>query len=177
MTMEINNPSGVKVIEIKDQSLNKIIVQDLKSGSRDFDLEVVLVEDNVSVEIVGRVQSKAKDQKRWKVRLRFQGEGQVATLDLKGTAEDQSLLAFDGAAILESNSKEASVGIDEKIVLFDQAKGECLPVLTVKTDQVKSASHAAAVAPFDDEMRLYLHSRGIDQEDGDALLKAGFLEV
>lgn len=174
--MEINNPTGHKVIEVKDDSLNKIIVQDLKSGSREFDLEVILVGDGVSVDIVGRAQSSGKDKKTWKVRLCFQGRDQVATLDLKGTAEDESSLEFDGAGVLESSSSQASIEIEEKIVLFDQAKGKCLPVLTVKTDQVKSASHAASVAPFDDEMRLYLQSRGIDGEDADALLKSGFLE-
>ena len=94
--MELNNPSGSKRIEIKDNSLNKIMVQDFESGSRDFDLEVVLIGDGVSVEIVGRAQAKGKDQKTWKIRLSFQGQEQTATLDLKGPAEGEIFLEFDG---------------------------------------------------------------------------------
>jgi len=60
--------------------------------------------------------------------------------------------------------------------LFDQGRSKLLPVLTVKTDKVKSASHGATIAPVEPEKILYLQSRGINKKDATELIKDGFLK-
>ncbi len=175
--MFFKNPTGHKTILLSKNEYKTIHLEDFSNHSSDFSLEIVLKGDNSVVEVFGRAQSLGKSKKKWCLKLIFKGLNQRGVLDLRGTAEDASLLIFDGSALLEQKSVEAEVKITEKIVLFDSARGQCLPVLTVKTDKVKSASHAASIAPFESEKVLFCQSRGIDQKESENLLKKGFLKV
>ncbi len=173
--MELINPEGQKVIKVADnQSLN-ITLQDFEPGSRDFQLTVELLGDQAECHIHGRAQTHGSDRKSWQVKQIFQGTEQIGSIDLRGTAEDQSFLEFDGAATLAQTSVDADANIEERIILFDDAKGRSLPVLRVETDKVKSASHGASIAPVDREQILYLQSRGIASDEAHDMLKTGFL--
>ncbi len=175
--MKITNPSGTKKVNVKADENLKIFLEDFEFGSRSFELEVNLQGDNTQCEIIGRVQTTGKDQKSWKVIQKISGKNQVAKIDLHGTAEEESQLNFDGAAVLASTSEGAEVSVSEKIWLFDQAKGKSLPVLTVKTDRVKSAHHSAAIMQMDAELLFFAESRGISEKEAKALLKQGFLKI
>lgn len=162
---------------LQKDEVKQVHLEDFSTASTSFHLEVVLVGNNAVIEVIGRAQSLGKSHKKWVISLTFNGENQKGILNLRGTAEDESLLEFDGAAILSKGSMEAEVEIVEKIVLFDSAKGRCLPILTVKTDKVKSASHAASIAPFEDEQVLFCESRGLGRKASEDLLKEGFLAI
>ncbi len=153
----------------------QIFLEDFEPGSRDFMLEIELKGKNAQCEIIGRVQTTGKDKKSWKVVQKVSGKNQIAKIDLHGTAEDESQLNFDGAAILESTSERCEVSVNEKIWLFDQAKGSALPILTVKTNQVKSAHHSAAITQMDEDLLFFAESRGISEKEAKELLKQGFL--
>jgi Fe-S cluster assembly scaffold protein SufB len=77
---------------------------------------------------------------------------------------------------LEQESSQATALISEKILLFEKAKGQLLPVLTVKTDNVKNAKHSASITPVKPENLLFLTSRGISMKDAEDILKKGFLK-
>ncbi len=173
--MKLKNPTGKKQIILKKLEKKRIFLEDFSEKDVNFELEVVLEGIKAEVEIVGRAQSTENFSKKWVVRIIFQGLGQKASLDLKGTAEDNSFLEFDGVGILEKKSEDCEVNILERIVLFDKGKGKCLPVLTVKTDKVKKASHAASVSPFDQDQIVFCQARGISKKLAEGLLKKGFL--
>jgi len=174
--MKFTNPEGQKMIQVKDQEVINIVLEDFALGSRDFQLSVELLGESAECHIRGRAQSHGTDRKSWQVKQIFQGKDQVGSIDLRGTAENESFLAFDGAATLAQASIDADANIEERIILFDQAKGRSLPVLRVETDQVKSASHGASIAPVDQEQVLYMQSRGIDTPQAEDMLKTGFLQ-
>lgn len=175
--IQIKNPTGIERITLQANEKKYIKIEDFSEKSSDFQLEVILQGDDSEVEIIGRAQSVKNFSKKWIVRVIFSGKNQKASLDLRGTAEDDSFLEFDGSGILEKTSEDGEVSISERIVLFDEAKGKCLPVLTVKTDKVKKASHAASVAPFDQDQILFCQSRGIEKKKAENLLKTGFLQL
>ncbi len=171
----IKAPSGTKRITLQENEFLKIYLEDFEVGSRDFQLEVVLKGAGSRCAIVGRVQVRRNDKKSWKVKQVVSGKNQAVKIDLHGTAEDSGRLEFDGAAILEQASKNADVDVLEKIWLFDDAQGESLPILTVKTDKVKSASHSASVTPVDESLLFFLEARGIGEKAAKDMLKKGFL--
>ncbi len=173
--MKIDNPNGQKTVTVeKDQSM-EIFLEDFENGSRDFTLTVELIGENAECHVYGRAQTTGNDRKSWQVKQVFKGKNQTASIDLRGTAEDQSFLEFDGAGHLTTESENADANIEEKIILFDEAKGKSLPVLRVETDQVKSAGHGASIAPVDKEKVLYFQSRGVNKKEAEKLIKAGFL--
>lgn len=174
--MKLINPSGYKKIILQAGEAKSLFLEDFEGGSRNFELDVDLSGEGAVCDIVGRVAVKGSDKKNWKIRQIFKGASQVGTMDLRGVAEENSFLGFDGAGVLASSALDVEVKVSEKIRLFDAAKGRSLPVLTVKTDQVKSASHAASIAPVSAEQLLYLESRGIDRELSQQILREGFLK-
>lgn len=174
--MKIENPSGKKTIILKKSEKKQVFLEDFSDVASDFSLDIFLEGDFAEIDVIGRAQSMGSIAKKWDIKFFLSGRDQRMTLNLRGTAEDTSFLEFDGSVILEKSSIDGDVKISEKIVLFDQAKGKCLPVLTVRTDKVKAASHAATVSPFEKEKVLFCASRGIGKGDAENLLKFGFLK-
>ena len=173
--MKLTNPTGTKRITLAQSEKLDVFLQDFDEGSREFSLEIELQGDDAECRIEGRAQSTGTDKKYWNIRQVFTGKNQTGRINLRGTAEDESFLRFDGTAALEQKSVDADAQVRERVILFDKAKGKLLPVLTVKTDKVKSASHGASIAPADCEQVLYLQSRGIAKKEGERVLKEGFL--
>ena len=174
--MKFTDPSGNKTIQIIDDIPVEISLEDFSNGSRDFNLTIELIAENAECHVKGRTQCTGTDKKSWKVKQLFKGKNQTGSIDLRGTAEDQSFLGFDGNGTLTSESEQADAKISEKIILFDQAKGKSLPVLRVETDKVKSAGHGASIAPVDPEKILYFQARGINKKTAENLIKTGFLK-
>jgi len=174
--MQLTSPTGHKKIVLQDEESLDIFLEDFENGSREFTLEVELLGKKSECKITGRARAKNQDKKIWRVSQVYLGEEQVGDIDLRGTAEDDAFLQFDGKAELAQSSTEAEANVTEKIMLFGNGKGRSLPVLTVKTDQVKAASHGATVAPVSASHLLYLQSRGIAKNQAQEMLKTGFLK-
>lgn len=178
MTKLVNQNGEKKIILLEKNIQKKFFVEDFEAGSRNFSLEVIVQGENSEVEIVGRAESKNSDQKKWKISLVLAGKNQKGVLDLKGIADEKGRLEFDGGGVIASKSEEGNISVQEKIVLFSKnAKAKNVPVLTVETENVNSASHSASIAPFDKEVFFFLESRGISPDSGKSLLREGFLEI
>ena len=173
--MKITDPQGEKTLTVAENETLNLELEDFNPGSRQFSLTVNLEGENAVCHIKGRAQSTGTDHKSWQVKQVFKGREQTGSIDLRGTAEDQSFLGFDGNGTLTTESENAEANITEKIILFDDAKGQSLPVLRVETDQVKSAGHGASIAPVEAEKILYFQSRGINKREAARLIKQGFL--
>lgn len=177
MEYNFKNPSGKKQLEIQAHEKVKIFLEDFSNNSASFQLEVNLIGDHCECEIIGRVQSTGSLKKSWKISQNFLGKSQKGSINLHGIAENESFLEFDGKGLLEKTSENADIDITEKILLFDTAKGKSLPILTVKTDKVKSARHAASITPLSEELMIYCESRGITSKESKKILTKGFLKI
>ncbi|MBT3349082.1 hypothetical protein HN393_02075 [bacterium] len=173
--MKLENPSGEKKVVVQKNESLEIFLEDFAPGSREFFLEIELAENNSRCKIFGRTHAKNSDKKSWTIVQNFNGKNQIGQIELRGVAENKSHLELNATGILEKKSVDANARISEKILLFDDARGRALPILTVKTDHVKSASHAASITPVNDENLLFLTSRGISPDKARQILKNGFL--
>jgi Fe-S cluster assembly protein SufD len=174
--MKLTNPENSKHIIVSDNEKLLVQLEDFDAGSREFELKVDLKGENAHCEIQGRIQTMKKDMKQWNVVMKFNGANQMGIIELRGTAEDDAQLELNGTGIIAKTSTQATAHVREKIILLGNGKGKALPVLTVQTDNVKSASHSASVAPVSDEQILYLQSRGIGKNEAQEVLKTGFLK-
>jgi len=174
--MKFVEPSGQKTVQVTTDEVLEITLEDFTEGQRDFELIVELLAENAECHVKGRAQAKGDDRKNWQVKQLFKGTNQTGSIDLRGTAEDDSFLGFDGNGTLTTKSSQADANITEKIILFDNARGRSLPVLRVETDQVKSAGHGASIAPVDPEKILYFQARGVSRKAAENLIKVGFLK-
>ncbi|MCK5461127.1 SufD family Fe-S cluster assembly protein [Candidatus Gracilibacteria bacterium] len=177
MEYNFKNPSGKKQLEIQAHESIKIFLEDFSNNSTSFHLKVNLLGNYCKCEIIGRAQSSGSIKKTWKISQKFLGKSQKGSINLHGIAEDNSFLEFDGKGFLEKISENADINITEKILLFDKAKGKSLPILTVKTDKVKKAKHAASITPLSEELIFYCESRGIALKKSKKILTRGFLKI
>lgn len=173
----LKNPSGNKTIQINDHEKVEILLEDFSKNSAKFNLKIEFLGKNAECTVIGRMQSFGTNKKSWHITQQFSGTNQKGNINLHGVAENQSFLEFNGTGILENQSKEIEIDISEKILLFNQAKGKTLPILTVKTDQVKKAKHSASITPIDENLIFYAQSKGLSQTESENLLKQGFLKV
>jgi Fe-S cluster assembly scaffold protein SufB len=174
--MEIINPHGTKKIIIKKNETLNIWLEDLEPKSREFSLEIELLGDNAQCIIEGRIHCKNSDKKVWNITQIFRGKNQIGKINLQGVAEENSNLELNATGIISRDSSQATALISEKILLFEKAKGQLLPVLTVQTDDVKKANHAASITPVKPANLLFLTSRGIPIKEAENILKKGFLK-
>lgn len=171
------NPSGAEEIIISGKNEKiEIFLDDRADGSREYNLDIFVRGENSVVSVKGRMDGKNKDKKKWNISLFLEGKNQSAILDLKGVAEEQSFIEFDGGGIIKTSSENGQIQVSEKIYLFSgNAKAKAIPVLRVETENVLSASHSASISPFNEELFFFLESRGIPREEGKYLLKKGIL--
>ncbi len=174
--MKLTNPAGKKSITLHAGEEQVIRLEDFESGSREFTLEIELTGEGSRCSVIGRVSSSDQEVKNWKIIQRFLGKNCVGNIEIHGVAEGDSRLEIDASGVLEQSSVDAEAHISEKVMLFDRARARALPVLTVKTDQVKAASHGASIAPVDPQQIFYLTSRGISEREAVEILREGFLK-
>lgn len=174
--MNIINPSGSKTITLAANETLDVWIEDFDSGNRSFECVILHTGENTQCTVQGRIQTRSHEIKKWKISHIYTGKNQKGILDLRGAAEDKSRIEIDGSAIIQSSAKNSTAHVYERIMLFDQAQGYLLPVLTVQTENVESASHSGSVAPVEPEKILYLQSRGFSQKQAEQKIKEGFLE-
>ena len=63
----------------------------------------------------------------------------------------------------------------ESLLLDDESRSDTLPVMDIETDDVE-IGHEAKVGRISDEAVFYLTSRGIDEEEAQAMIVRGFVE-
>ncbi len=174
--MRIVNPDGNRVLVFKSDK--KIFLEDLSPGSRFFTLTLVVEGEGTKVEMVGKMHTLQKDKKSWNISVQLTGKNQSAILRLCGVADDDSCIIFDGSGILQKNSENGNMRIEEKVILFSPtASAQALPILRVETAQVQSASHSASITPFSEEIIFFLSSRGISPVIAKEILKEGILNL
>lgn len=173
--MHLINPTGHKKITLREGEEVNITLEDHDTGNRTFTLIIELEGRGAMCHISGVAHATQNDQKTWHIEQHFRGENQSGSITLKGVAEGSSVLQFDAAGILTQSSIDAEAHIDERIILFDDARAKALPVLRVETDKVQGASHGASIAPIDRNTVLYLMNRGLTEKAAREILKRGFL--
>ena len=76
--------------------------------------------------------------------------------------------------VIESDSSKVKFKQDNKIINLKNGKSNILPNLIVDNDDIE-ASHSAYIGTFDEEVKFYMMSRGLTENECDDLLIKAFL--
>lgn len=108
--------------------------------------------------------------------LIHRGRSTSAKAIAKGAFRDKSSSIFKGMIKIEGQAKNASSYLAcHGMLLSKDAKANAIPSLEIETNDVK-ATHAASVAPIDEEKIFYLTCRGISREDAKKMITLGFFD-
>ena len=93
---------------------------------------------------------------------------------VKAALFDESRFVLKGMLEITEHAKGAdSYLLAKGIMLSPKARAEIYPHLEILTDEVK-ASHGSSVGRIDQKQLFYLQSRGMEKEDAEKVVLAGF---
>lgn len=109
----------------------------------------------------------------------FQDHAAASTtsdLDYRTVVGERARSAYTGRLrIREQGAKSEAHQRNHNLVLSDQARADTIPELEILTNDV-ACSHAAAVAPIDEEQVFFCESRGLPPAEARRAIVVGFLE-
>jgi len=156
------------------ENQKEIIPFELVEGQKRLD--VILAGENASVEVVGLVQAKGKDQKALEAYITHAAPNTKSNVNVRAVLKGRSTFAFRGNVKIEKGAKGADAYLRSDVLLFDDAKmGDDTPALEILEPDVK-AGHAATIGKVDEQMLFYLMSRGLSRKQAEELLVDGFVE-
>lgn len=94
----------------------------------------------------------------------------------KGALTGESRASYEGLIEIVQHAQESHTYLQtHQMLLSQKAKGDAIPSLIVKTDNV-SASHGGTVGELDEEQIFYMMTRGISRADAVRTLVEGYFE-
>jgi Fe-S cluster assembly protein SufD len=94
----------------------------------------------------------------------------------KGALAGQSRASYEGLIQIDYGAQNSHTYLQtHSMLLSPKAKGDAIPSLIVKTDNV-SASHGGTVGEIDEEQVYYMMTRGISRRDAVRTLVEGYFE-
>ena len=94
---------------------------------------------------------------------------------VRGVVENGARVRVKGLVRIQKQAQNTDSFLSMKILLLDKRSSAIAePELEIEANKVK-ASHSASVGKIDDDMMLYLKSRGIDDKGAKNIIINGFL--
>jgi FeS assembly protein SufD len=94
----------------------------------------------------------------------------------KGALTGESRASYEGLIQIDYGAQNSHTYLQtHSMLLSPKAKGDAIPSLIVKTDNV-SASHGGTVGEIDEEQVFYMMTRGISRQDAVRTLVEGYFE-
>ena len=94
----------------------------------------------------------------------------------KGALKGRSRAVYSGLIhIAKEAQKVDSWQGNRNLILSDEAKADSIPYLEIEANDVR-CGHAASVGPPDEDQVFYLQSRGLDHDEAEHLIVAGFFQ-
>ena len=161
------------ILFLKKDQKKTIPFELLESEKR---LDIILVGENASVEVVGLVLGKGAEEKALEAYITHAAPNTKSRVDVRSVLRGRSTFAFRGNVKIEKGAKGADAYLRSDVLLFDEAKmGDDTPALEILELDVK-AGHAVTIGKVDEQMLFYLMSRGLTRKQAERLLIKGFVE-
>jgi Fe-S cluster assembly protein SufD len=94
----------------------------------------------------------------------------------KGALKGRSRAVYSGLIhIAKEAQKVDSYQANRNLILSEEAKADSIPYLEIEANDVR-CGHAASVGPPDEDQVFYLQSRGLDHDEAEHLIVAGFFQ-
>ncbi len=100
----------------------------------------------------------------------------TSNLLYKGALYERARAVFRGVVRVHPGAQQTDAyQTNNNLLLGDDARADSMPVLEIRADDVR-CSHGATLAHLKDEELFYLRSRGLDREQAQRMVIAGFFE-
>jgi Fe-S cluster assembly protein SufD len=94
----------------------------------------------------------------------------------KAVLKDQARSVFSGIIKAHKNAQKTdAVQTNRNLLLSPKSRADSIPNLEIEANDLR-CTHAAAVAPVDEEQLFYLQARGLQRPDAVRLIVEGFFE-
>ncbi len=140
------------------------------------DITIKLVGQEAFADVRCLCYGQNQDQFTFKTVQEHHARGATSTVIVKSVLNDYARLTCRSLILVETGGKQTTADqVNKNILLSRTARAVSIPMLEVKTNEVK-CKHGAAVSRLDDEHRFYLESKGINPALTEQLLLEAFLQ-
>ncbi len=161
---------------IANDGFHRWVVATLGSSSSWLNVESVLEGQGAQAETTGLSFSTGKQHFDVKTRSLHAAPHTNANSLFKAVLDDASQTGFQGAIrVLKPGQNTDSFLEDHTLFLSEASKADALPSLDVDANDVR-CSHGATIGMIDAEQIFYLQSRGLDRQQAEKMIVAGFFE-
>lgn len=151
------------------------IVPVLSSVSEPRTREIVLAGDGAEADIIGLFLGQGDDMLNLKLDTTHAAPNTRGRTEFKAVLGGKSSLEFFGMIkILKAAQGSNDFLQQDSLLLSEDAKANAVPGLEIEANEVK-ASHGATAKPVDPEQKFYLMSRGLGEEQAEAMIVSGFI--
>ncbi|MFH1145460.1 MAG: SufD family Fe-S cluster assembly protein [bacterium] len=165
-----------ELIVDKEGEIRKIWIVCDDKIPKTMKLTVRLVGRKSRAEIVMPMVIKEDKQLTALITVMHEAPETYARVAVKAAIYAKGSLSLDGRLVIRKEAKGGdSYLLAKALLLSADAMAELKPYLEIATDDVK-ASHGASVGRLDEEQLFYLRSRGLEKEEAERILLAGFFK-
>ncbi|HVB97169.1 MAG TPA: Fe-S cluster assembly protein SufD [Chloroflexota bacterium] len=94
----------------------------------------------------------------------------------KSTLTDRARSVFSGLIHARKTAQKTdAIQTNRNLLLSDGSRADSIPNLEIETNDLR-CTHAATIAPVDDEQMFYLRARGLTETDAKRVIVEGFFE-
>lgn len=163
--------------EIQVQAGQKLtyIVPILKSVTEPRTREIVLAGNGAEADIIGLFLGHDNDILNLKLDTTHAAPNTRGRTEFKAVLGGKSSLEFYGMIKILKDAQGSNDFLQQdSLLLSEDAKANAVPGLEIEANEVK-ASHGATAKPVDPEQKFYLMSRGLSEEQSEAMIVSGFI--
>ncbi len=164
-----------RAILSRDATLNTLVVA---FGGRfhKANVETELRGPGSNVEMLGLLAGDARQFFDHHTLQDHQAPHTTSDLLYKGALSDRSRSVFSGLIhARKAAQKTDAIQTNRNLLLSDNARADSIPNLEIEANDLR-CTHAATVAPVDEEQVFYLRSRGLTEADAKRTIVEGFFE-
>jgi Fe-S cluster assembly protein SufD len=137
--------------------------------------EVVLSGEGAEVDVVGIFLGNGDDVLNLTIDTTHAAPNTRGRTEFKAVLAGKSQFEFKGMIKILKDAQNSNDFLQQDSLLLSQdAKANAIPGLEIEANEVK-ASHGATAKPVDPEQKFYLMSRGLSEEQAEAMVVMGFI--
>lgn len=163
--------------QIKVEAGQKLtyIVPVLESLPEPRTREIILAGEGAEADIIGLFLGHGDDVLNIKLDTTHAAPNTRGRTEFKAVLAGRSSLQFDGMIKILKDAQGSNDFLQQdSLMLSEDAKANAVPGLEIEANEVK-ASHGATAKPIDPEQKFYLMSRGLSEEQAEAMIVSGFI--
>lgn len=143
-------------------------------GLSRHELNIALQGEHAHVRADGVLLARASAHVDTRLGIDHAARDTASSLTWRGLARDRGRVAFHGGIMIREGADGTDAMLSNKnLLLSGTAEIDTQPVLEIHADEVKAA-HGATVGRLDATALFYLRSRGLSQDEAQALLTVAF---